>query len=179
VDFILSSALDKYWAALLSFVRESETLIEVALFSCAFAESIIFASVFVPSTLIFIAIGALEGAADGALLPLVAAGALGALAGDIVSFAIGYRLRDNIGKLWGLRDHPGLLDRARAFLKRWGIAAVLISKVAGPLRPIVPMLAGATSMPLPLFLAASAVSSIIWSALVLVPAYYGLSAVTH
>lgn len=169
--------LDQYWSAALKFVRENETFIEVALFGCAFAESIIFASVFVPSTPIFIAIGALEGAAKGALFPLVVAGALGALAGDIVSFSIGYRLRDDIGKLWGLRDHPGLLERARAFLARWGIAAVLVSKLAGPFRPIVPMLAGASSMPWPLFIGASAISSVIWSVLVLVPAYYGLSAV--
>ena len=172
-------ALDQYWAAVLGFVRENETFIEVALFAFAFAESIIFASVFVPSTLIFIAIGALEGAEDGALLPLVVAGALGALAGDIVSFAIGYRLRGDIGKLWGLRDHPGLLQSAHRFVARWGIAAVVVSKLSGPLRPIVPMLAGATSMPWPLFLVASAVSSVLWSVLVLVPAYHGFSAVTH
>ncbi|MDX2290454.1 MAG: DedA family protein [Hyphomicrobiaceae bacterium] len=172
-------ALDQYWGSVLRFVRENETFIEVALFLFAFAESIIFASVFVPSTLIFIAIGALEGAANGALFPLVVAGALGALAGDMASFAIGYRVRGDIGKLWGLRDHPGLLEGARAFVARWGIMAVVVSKLAGPLRPIVPMLAGATSMPLPLFLAASAASSVLWSVLVLVPAYYGFSAVTQ
>lgn len=175
----VSLALDQYWAAVLRFVRENDTLIEVTLFVLAFAESIIFASIFVPSTLIFIAIGALEGAADGALFPLVVAGALGAMAGDIVSFAIGYRLRGNIDKLWVLRDHPGLLDSARSILARWGIAAVLVSKLAGPLRPIVPMLAGATSMSWPPFLMASAVSSVTWSFLALVPAYYGFGAITH
>ncbi|MDX2257508.1 MAG: DedA family protein [Hyphomicrobiaceae bacterium] len=172
-------SFDQFWADVLRLVRENETFIEVALFVFAFAESIIFASVFVPSTLIFIGIGALEGAANGALFPLVVAGALGAFAGDIVSFGIGHRLRGDIGKLWGLRDHPGLLDSARAFVARWGLAAVIVSKLSGPLRPIVPMLAGATSMPWPLFLAASAVSSVLWSTVVLVPAYYGLSAVTQ
>ncbi|MDX2203326.1 MAG: DedA family protein [Hyphomicrobiaceae bacterium] len=172
-------ALDQYWAAVLRLVRENETWLEVALFAFAFAESIIFASVFVPSTLIFIAIGALEGAANGALFLLVVAGALGALAGDVVSFAIGYRLRGDIDKLWGLRDHPILVERAREFVARWGIVAVVVSKLAGPLRPIVPMLAGAAPMPWPLFLLASAVSSIVWSVLVLVPAYYGFSAMSH
>jgi len=172
-------ALDQYWAAVLNFIRENDKYIEIALFVFAFAESIIFASVFVPSTLIFIAIGALEGAAEGPLFSLVVAGALGALAGDMVSFVIGYRLRGDIGKLWGLRDHPGLLERAHAFVARWGIAAVVVSKLAGPLRPIVPMLAGATSMSWPLFLFASAVSSVIWSVLVLVPAYYGFSAMMN
>ncbi len=168
-------ALDQVWQDLLQFVREHETLIEVSLFVFAFAESIIFASMFVPSTLIFIAIGALEGAAQGPLLPLVIAGALGALAGDLASFAIGYRLRGNIGKVWGLRDHPGLLEKSRAFVARWGIVAVVVSKLSGPMRPIVPMLAGASEMSWPWFVGASAISSVIWSVIVLVPAYYGLN----
>ncbi|MFZ4809137.1 MAG: DedA family protein [Hyphomicrobiaceae bacterium] len=172
-------ALDQYWGGVLILVRENEKFLEFALFAFAFAESILFASVFVPSTLIFIAIGALEGAADGPLFSLVVAGALGALAGDIVSLAIGYRLRGDIGRLWGLRKHPGLLKRAHAFIADWGIMAVVVSKFAGPLRPIVPMLAGATSMPWPLFLAASAASSVLWSVAVLVPAYYGFNALTH
>lgn len=171
--------IDSYWTEILRLVRENEMIIEAALFALAFAESIIFVSVFVPSTLIFITIGALEGAAEGPLFPLVIAGAVGALAGDILSFAVGYRLRGNIDTLWGLRHRPALIARARALVARWGIVAVILSKATGPLRPVVPMLAGATSMPLPIFIAVSAVSSVIWSVMVLVPAYYGFNAAVN
>ncbi len=168
--------MDEYWQALLAFMRENEVLIEVVLFVLAFAESIAVASAFVPSSIIFVAVGALEGAAGGPLVPLVIAGALGAFAGDLASLAIGYYLRNDLRKIWPLSDHPRLLARARAFFWRWGIYAVIVSKLSGPLRPIVPMLAGASRMSWPVFMAASAVSSVIWSVLVLVPAYYGFQA---
>lgn len=170
---------DELWTWALTFIREHETVIEVILFVLAFAESIIFASVFVPSSAIFIGIGALEGAAQGPLIPLIIAGALGALAGDLVSFAIGWRFREDIPRVWPLRNHPELLFRARQLFERWGTLAVVASKLTGPLRPIVPMLAGASHMPLPAFALASALSSIIWSVLVLAPSYYGLQLMMH
>ena len=171
--------LHSWWQAALQLVRENETFIEVALFAFAFAESIIFASMFVPSTPIFIGVGALEGAAEGPLVPLIIAGSLGAVAGDLVSFAIGQRFRGELPNMWILRDHPGQLERARRFIERWGAAAVVASKLSGPLRPIVPMLVGASDMNRTKFFFASAASSLIWAVLVLAPAYYGFKAMTH
>lgn len=168
---------EEIWTQALSFIRENDTLIEIILFVLAFAESIIFASVFVPSSAIFIGIGALEGAAKGPLGSLIAAGALGAFAGDLASFAIGHRFRDDFPRIWPLRNHPELLTRTRRLFEKWGTLAVVASKLTGPLRPIVPMLAGASHMPLPAFAVASAISSVIWSVLVLAPAYYGLQMV--
>ena len=43
-------------------MRENEVLIEIILFFLAFAESIVVASAFVPASVIFVAVGALEGA---------------------------------------------------------------------------------------------------------------------
>lgn len=170
---------DTWWQSAIAFVRENETSIEIALFVFAFAESIIFASVFVPSTPIFIGIGALEGAAEGPLMPLIVAGTLGAIAGDLASFAIGYRFRNQLPGIWPLRNHPDQLARARSFVERWGILAILASKLSGPLRPIVPMLVGANGMARWRFVSASAVSSVVWAVLVLAPAYYGLQIMTH
>ncbi|MEQ8823073.1 MAG: DedA family protein [Filomicrobium sp.] len=170
---------DVWWEAALNFVRENETWIEIALFFFAFAESIIFASVFVPSTPLFIAIGALEGAAEGPLVPLIIAGTLGAIAGDLASFTIGFVFRRRLPELWPLRNHPKQLEQARAFVERWGIVAILVSKLSGPMRPIVPMLVGASEMSRIKFFAASAVSSVVWAVIVLMPAYYGLHAMTH
>ncbi len=168
--------MDEYWQDLLAFMRENEVLIEIILFFLAFAESIVVASAFVPASVIFVAVGALEGAAGGPLLPLVIAGALGAFAGDLTSLAIGHYFRNDLRKMWPLRDHPRLLARARAFFWRWGIYAVIFSKLSGPFRPILPLIAGASRMSWPLFMAASALSSVIWSVLLLVPAYLGFQA---
>src|SRR6056297_511335 len=161
----------------LDFVRNNGDLLGLLLFFMAMAESIIIASAFVPSSVIFVGIGALEGAA-GPLLSLVIAGALGAVAGDLVSFAIGVWQRDNLKGMWPLRGYPDMIAKAQSFFEKWGTMAVLVSKLSGPLRPIVPMLAGASRMPVARFVAVSAMSSVIWSTLVLVPAYYGAVIVT-
>jgi membrane protein DedA with SNARE-associated domain len=164
----------EWWQTLLAFARENEAFIEISLFVLAFAESIIVASAFVPTTLIFLAIGALEGAANGPLLPMVLAGALGAMAGDLVSFGLGSRFYPNMRRTWPLGAHPRLVARGRYFISKWGIAAIGISKLTGPMRPLIPMLAGASRMPRFKFLAASAVSSLMWASLTLVPPYMGL-----
>lgn len=165
-----------WWRSAIDFVRDNEAFIELALFVFAFAESIIVASAFVPSTLIFITIGALEGAADGPLVPLVLAGALGALAGDLASFALGYRFRGDLRRAWPLSRHPRLLARGRRFMATWGIAAIVVSKLTGPMRPLIPMLAGASRMSHARFVAASAISSLAWALLTLAPAYLGFRA---
>ncbi len=163
---------------ILQFVRENETLIEVILFAVALVESVIFSSMFVPSTLILVGIGAIEGAAAGPLLPLVLAAACGALAGDAISFGIGNRYRHCLGSIWPLSQHPALIDRAYGFMGKWGVLAVVISKLTGPFRPVVPMLAGASGMPFHRFAVASSVSALIWAALFLGPAYYAVRAVS-
>lgn len=168
-----------FWEQLLAFMREYDDLIEVAIFLLAFAESIIFASVFVPSSIIFVAVGALEGAANGPLFAMIVAGAFGALAGDIVSFAIGVRLRDRLAYMWPLKNHPSLLLKTRYSFEKWGVWAIIASKLLGPLRPILPMLAGASHMSWGVFILASALSSIIWSTLMLAPAYYGLQLIVQ
>jgi membrane protein DedA with SNARE-associated domain len=171
--------LGQSWEDIARLLRENQTLVEVALFVLAFAESIVVVSIFVPSTLIFIAIGALEGAAGGVLAPLVIAGALGALAGDVVSFALGNYFRNDIERMPVLRHRLHVVERARKLVGQWGIAAIIVSKTTGPFRPLVPMLAGASSMPWIVFIVASAISSALWSVLVLVPAYYGLNLIAQ
>ncbi|MGD9671425.1 MAG: DedA family protein [Hyphomicrobiaceae bacterium] len=163
-----------WWQTLLSFVRDNEAFIEISLFVFAFAESIVVASSFAPATLIFLTVGALEGAANGPLLPLILAGALGAMAGDLVSFGLGLRFYPNLRRSWPLDRHPRLIARGRHFMSRWGLAAIGISKLSGPLRPLIPMMAGASRMPRFKFLAASAASSLVWASLTLVPPYLGL-----
>lgn len=157
----------------MALVREHRALIEVALFTLAFFESVILTSWLIPSTLIFFGIGALAGADGGALVALVIAGSLGSFAGDLASYALGRRLSGELPRMWPINRHPAVLMRAEDVFRRYGLLAVLAAKFVGPLRPIVPMLAGTSRHSLGQFAAASAASSLIWSSVVLVPAYYG------
>ncbi|MEZ5842624.1 MAG: DedA family protein [Hyphomicrobiaceae bacterium] len=163
--------------AVMAFVRQNAALIEIVLFALAFLESIILTSWLVPSTVIFVGIGALAGADGGVLAGLVIAGALGSFAGDLASYALGRRLSGELPRMWPISKHPAVLMRAEDFFRKWGLLAVLVAKFVGPLRPIVPMLAGTSRHRIDHFAAASAAASLTWSSVVLVPAYYGAKVV--
>lgn len=160
--------------ATLRFVRENEALVEAVLFFLAFGESIVLFSFFIPASILFLAIGGLHGASGGSLLPLLVAGTCGAFLGDLVSYWIGWRYRHDLASRWPFRNNPDWLPRARAFFDKWGIAGVVVAKFIGPMRPLVPTISGAVSMPGRAFVAASAVSSFVWSLVFLGPTYYGM-----
>ena len=162
------------WQQIIAFVRENEFLIELIVFLLGFAESLVLVSFFVPASVLFLAIAALQSAGDGPFLPILLAGALGCLAGDIVSYMIGWRVRHRVRRIWPFRARPDLLARTRVMIRRHGVYAIVISKFVGPLRPITPLAAGATHMPWYSFAGASAASSLLWALAFLAPAYYGL-----
>jgi undecaprenyl-diphosphatase len=160
--------------ALIGFVKRNEALVEVFVFLLGFAESLVFVSFFIPASVLFLGIAALQGASDAPLLPIVLAGAAGALAGDIVSYALGWRVRHNLDKCWPFRSNPDMLARARSMFERRGIYAIVVGKFVGPLRPVVPFVGGAMQMPWAKFTTASAASSLAWSVIFLAPSYYGI-----
>ena len=161
------------WQGAIAFARENELLIEVIVFALGFAESLVLVSVFVPASVLFLAIAALHAAGDGPFLPILLAGSLGCLAGDVVSYVIGRRTRRHINGLWPFRSRPDLLARTQLMIRRHGVYAIFASKFIGPLRPITPACAGAASMSWLAFFSASAASSVLWALAFLAPTYYG------
>ncbi|MGI9478347.1 MAG: DedA family protein [Hyphomicrobiaceae bacterium] len=162
------------WQQVIALVREHEYLIEAIVFLLGFAESLVLVSFFVPASVLFLAIAALHSAGDGPFIPILLAGAVGCLTGDIVSYAIGWRLRRRVRSVWPFSARPDLLVRSRLMIRRHGVYAIFASKFIGPLRPVTPMFAGATYMPWASFAGASAASSLLWALAFLAPTYYGL-----
>lgn len=158
-------------AWVVALVRDHRELIGPVVFLLGMGESIAGLSLLIPSTFLFLAIGGVDSAAGGSFWPVWLAGAAGAFAGDVLSFAIGRRFRDDIGAVWPFRTRPGLYVLARTACVRWGALAVVVSKFTAGLRPFVPVVAGALGTRLPLFLAASAVSCLLWAGIFLAPGY--------
>lgn len=163
-----------WWDWTLDFARQNDALLEIILFALGFAESLVFLSIFVPASALFLAIAAIEGAAGNPFLPILLAGSAGCFAGDLVSFVLGGWLKDDLSDRWPFRRNPIWLARTRSLFERRGILAIFISKFVGPLRPIVPFVAGAMNMPVVPFALASLASSLMWSAAFLAPTYYGI-----
>ncbi|MFN3867793.1 MAG: DedA family protein [Hyphomicrobiaceae bacterium] len=160
------------WIAnVLAFVTEHIAYAEPIVFVLGLAESIVFLSLLVPSTVLFLGIGGLHNAAGGHFVPLWLSAAAGAFVGDVLSYALGRYLREDVANIWPFTKKPEWYVLARAFFKKWGVAGVIGSKFLGMMRPFVPVVAGAASMPWPAFLLASAASCLLWSAAFLGPGH--------
>lgn len=155
----------------LAFVTEHIAFATPIVFALGFAESIVLLSLFVPSSILLLAIGGLHSAAGGSFWPLWLAGSLGAFLGDLVSYALGRFFKEEIGGVWPLKNNPEWYVLARTYVQRWGMLGVIVSKFLGMMRPFVPIVAGAMDMRWPLFLVASFVSALIWAGAFLSPGY--------
>jgi len=153
----------------LAFVRDHAAWAPPIVFVLAFGESLALISLLLPATAILLGVGGLVGAAGIAFWPMWIAAVLGAVAGDWVSYWLGYYYKGELGQLWPLSRHPSLLPKGRAFFSKWGVAGVFLGRFFGPLRSVVPLIAGACLMPRMLFQIANITSGLVWATGVLVP----------
>ena len=79
--------------------------------------------------------------------------------------------RDHIRRLPLLRHHPEWIGSAESYFQRYGIASLLVGRFIGPLRPMLPMVAGMFDMPLPRFIAVSLLAGAGWSVAYLLPGW--------
>jgi membrane protein YqaA with SNARE-associated domain len=116
-------------ATVLEFVRAHPEWAALIVFVLAFGESLPFASLVLPFWAVLVGTGTIVGAADPLIFWLVvAAAAVGAALGDWLSYWLGRHYHEQVQNMWPLRNHPRLLERGRAFFKRWGIWAIVLAR---------------------------------------------------
>jgi len=157
--------------AVVKLMTEHIAWTEPLVFALGFAESTVFLSLLIPSTVLFLAIGGAHSAVGGIFWPVWLAGATGAFLGDLMSYALGRYLKKDILRIWPLRTNPHWVDFARRRVLDYGVAGVIASKFIGMARPFVPVIAGSLEMAWPRFVFASALSSLIWAGVFLAPGY--------
>jgi membrane protein DedA with SNARE-associated domain len=156
---------------IIAFVQAYRHLAPLVIFFIAMGETIIVLSLFIPSTLLLFALSGLLAASGVPLLPSLLAGALGASIGFGLSYLMGAMMNQRILRLWPLRNHPETVEKARQFIQKWGIWAVMFGHFAGPVRPVIPILGGMAHMPPAPFLAANMAGSLAWVTVFFAPGY--------
>jgi membrane protein DedA with SNARE-associated domain len=170
----VTELLKPYVEALIAFVQTHDAWAVPIVFALSFAESLAFLSILVPSTAIMLALGALFAASGLPLMPAWIAAVVGSILGYAVSYWIGLYFKDDMAKVWPFSSHPDMIPRGKAFFNQYGAYGVFIGHLVGPLRAVVPVVAGMYAMrPLP-FHVANVLASLVWATMVLVPAYYGM-----
>jgi membrane protein DedA with SNARE-associated domain len=149
------------------FVRTNENWAMPIVFALTFGESLAFISLLIPAWGALVAIGALIGSSGINFWPVWIAAALGAAMGDWLSYWIGLKLEYSVQHIWPLSRHPDLIPRGEAFMKKWGVPGIFIGRFFGPLRAVVPLIAGIFEMPYWRFQLANFTSAFVWAATLL------------
>lgn len=159
------------------FVKVHQGWTPVICFFLAFGESLAVIGLFVPATFALVGIGAVIGAAGvaGVEFWMVWMGAAaGAAIGDWVSYLIGYKLENAAKRIWPLSRYPAMYDRGERFFRRWGVWSIFLGRFFGPVRAVIPLIAGVFEMPMLYFQLANISSAMVWAFVLLAPGFAAL-----
>ena len=122
-----------------------------------------------PGAAILFAAGALIASGALAFWPMCTWAVVGAILGDSVSYWLGRHYRGHVHDMWPFRKHPGLLRRGEVFLERHGGKSIFLGRFVGPMRPVIPIVAGMFDMPPSRFYTVNVLSALGWGPAYLLP----------
>ncbi|MGB7755761.1 MAG: LssY C-terminal domain-containing protein [Salinisphaera sp.] len=155
-------------AGILAWVSAHPTLALAVVFAVAVAESLFLFGLLIPGAIFMFAFGALIGSQALSAAPTFAAAILGTLLGDSASYALGRRYRGRLHDLPGLARIPGGVARGEAFFVRHGGKGIVLGRLIGALRPVMPTVAGAAGLSVTRFAIMEVIATAIWA-----PIYIG------
>ena len=141
----------------------------ILIFLFAFTESILLVGIIFPGAAFLVGLGALIGLGVLDFYSAWLWASLGGFIGDGISFWIGHKYKQNLLKIWPIYKFPELIDKGQAFFQKFGGVSVFIGRFVGPVRPIIPAIAGMMGMNIKRYILISLVASILWSPFYLLP----------
>lgn len=136
-----------------------------------FLESLVLIGAFFPATVLMLAAGALVGSGLLPPVPVLLWCVAGAAAGDAVSYSIGRKVGPRAWRHRYLAAHRRSFARARLFFRKHGTLSIYLGRFLGPLRALIPLVAGMTSMRRGRFQVANLGSAVAWTPSMLAPGY--------
>lgn len=133
------------------------------------SESVAIIGTIVPGSITMTALGALAGAGVIPLWETLFFATLGAIAGDGISYWLGHYFKDRLRGMWPFKQNPGILERGEKFVHKYGLMSVFIGRFIGPVRALVPLVAGMLGMRPLQFTVANVLSAIGWAPAYLLP----------
>jgi len=138
-------------------------------FLVAFFESLVLIGILLPGIVILFGVGTLIGLGMLELIPIWVAASTGAFLGDSLSYLLGHRFRGHLLDIWPFSRYPTLMERGTRFFHAHGAKSVVAGRFIGPLRPIIPSVAGMMGMKPSRFLAVDIPACITWAPSFLIP----------
>ncbi|WCE04762.1 bifunctional DedA family/phosphatase PAP2 family protein [Pseudoxanthomonas sp. JBR18] len=163
--------MDSWFDGLLDWITAHPAAAGAVVLLVAFADALVIVGAIVPALPLLTAVGVMIGLGKISAPYAIACAALGAFAGDGVSFWVGRRWGTQLRGFGPFRRYPQLLERGERLFRRNSLKAIFIARYVGPVRPFVPAVAGMLDMPLRRYLPASAAAAVSWAVLFLLPGW--------
>lgn len=159
------------WAA--EFIRTHQAWAGPIVGLLVLGESLAFVGFLVPSTALLLLVGGLMGAGLVDELTILLWALAGAVLGDALSFWAGRWLGPSALYRPGLRRFRPAVVRARLFFRRYGLFAVILGRFTGPVRCMVPFVAGMFRMREARFQISNVIGAVLWLPVMFAPGYLG------
>jgi undecaprenyl-diphosphatase len=154
---------------LLAWVSANPGWAHLAVFLVALIESLAIVGLIVPGVLMMVGAGALI--ATGALhfWPVCLWAIAGAVIGDGLSYWLGHLYQERLNTLWPFTRYPESLETGVRFFEKYGGKSVAFGRFVGPVRAVIPLVAGMMGLSAGRFLLANILSAIVWAPVYLLP----------
>jgi len=156
---------------LLEWLSANPEFAAIATFLISAAESVAIIGTIVPGTVMMTAIGALVGSGIIPFWSTLFFAILGAIVGDGISYWLGYYFKDRLHDIWPFRKHPQILLSGEKFFHKYGGMSVFIGRFVGPVRALVPLVAGMLRLKPVRFTIANVTSAILWAPAYMLPGF--------
>jgi undecaprenyl-diphosphatase len=165
-----------YLNILLDFITQHTILAYGAVFLVSFSESLALIGLLMPGTVIMFGVGAVVASGSLVLWPVLILAMAGAVAGDGVSYWLGHHYKERLASIWPFSRYPEMLKKGEAFFHRHGGKGVLFGRFVGPVRPVIPVVAGMLGMAPMHFTLVNVLSAIGWALVYILPGvFFGTS----
>lgn len=161
--------MEELLKTLLDWVALHPYAFDVALFVVALMESLVVLGLLIPGAALLFGAGALIATGALPMQPVILWTIIGAAVGDIISYALGHHYHQRLRIIWPFRRYPVLVNRGVNFFVSHGGKSVFMARFIGPLRPIVPAIAGMMNMPVARFLVIDSLACILWAPVYILP----------
>lgn len=133
-----------------------------AVFVVAFLEALVGIGLLMPGSVLTVFSGWLAYQGKGPIFMIILAAALGAILGDIISYWLGAHFGIHLWQSKLLKKREGLLRLTEIFFLEHGGKSVFLGRFLGPIRGLVPFVAGASQMRPGTFAGYASISGILW-----------------
>jgi len=141
----------------------------VIAFVVACTESLALIGAIIPGSVTMTGLGVLIGTGIIPGRPTFLWAVAGAFVGDAISYWIGHHFQDHLREIWPFRKYPNIIGRGETFFHAHGGKSIFIGRFFGPIRSILPLVAGMMNMPVKRFLLADIFSAFLWAPAYLLP----------